>query len=343
MINDQLLAKYKEHNVDEKTFSYPATSEKFPGKVSFIINPQVVETEGHFPIASKFLTEDILKKYEEVFIKALDNIGISNSESDHNLEKRLYPYQPELSVRRAKIEAQFSVEDYDKFVENWDKVKQYIINDGTIIKAYDDIWNKNIAENGIDAITGHHGILYGCFNMYDVRMIPAPEYVENQYGDYHMETFRISPGIYNELIDKGVFKDEKYPEDINDFVIEKPGHSGICSHRDKETGEYVNDTIDTVLYEHILTIIEGSDGTQIVHNAKYVDNLDEGSEEAGSIYKGTVYDPEEAKEIINIMHEFKENNIHLGMVSPTEEDKKAVRDFLDKTLDKETESDRECI
>lgn len=327
MTNEQLLTKYKEHKVDEKTFGYPTALEN--GKVSFMINPQVVETEGHFPIASKFLTEDIFKKYEEVLIKALDNIGISNSESDHNLEKRLYPYQPELSVRRAKIEAQFSVEDYDKFVENWDKVKQYIINDGTIIKAYDEIWNKNIAENGIKAITNHLNIFYSCFNMYDVRFLNDPEYVENQYGDYHMETFRISPGIYNELIDKGVFKDKKYEEDINDFYKEKP-----VSIDNTEI-----DTTETEIHEQILTIIEGSDGTQIVNNTGYFDDLEAG-DYAGSIFKETVYDSEESKEIINIMHEFKENNIHLGMVSPTEEDKKAVRDFLDKTLDKEDEKER---
>ena len=335
MKNEQLLAKYKEHNIDEKTFSYPTASEN--GKVSFMINPQVVETEGHFPIASKFLTEDILKKYEEVLIKALDSIGISDSESDHKLEKRLYPYQPELSVRRAAIKAQFSVEDYDKFVENWDKVKQFIINDGTIIKAYDDIWNKNIAENGIKAITNHLNIFYSCFNMYDVRFLNDPEYVENQYGDYHIETFRISPGIYNELIDKGVFKDKKYEEDINDFYKEK-----VSSYYDEDTGEYVSHTTETEIHEQILTIIEGNDGTQIVNNTGYFDDLEAG-DYTGSIFKETVYDPEEAKEIINIMHELKENNIHLGMVSPTEEDKKAVRDFLDKTLDKETESDKEYI
>lgn len=327
MADEQLLAKYKEHKVDRNIFGYPFTENE---KVYFTINPQVLYTEGHFPVVTKYLTEDILKKYEEVFVKALDSIGISNIESEHKIEKRLYPYQPELSVRSARIKVQFSVEDYDKFVENWDKVKQYIINDGTIIKEYDDIWNKNIAENGIDAIvSNHYHILYGCFNMYNVRFLNDPEYVENQYGDYHMETFRISPGIYNELIDKGVFKDEKYSEDINDFYKEKP-----VSLDNTEI-----DYTERIIHEQILTIIEGNDGTQIVNKSKYCDNLGEGGEFEGCIFKGTVYDPEEAKEIINIMHELKENNIHLGMVSPTEEDKKAVRAFLDKILDKEEEKE----
>ena len=155
-----------------------------------------------------------------------------------------------------------------------------------------------------------------------------------------METFRISPGIYNELIDKGVFKDEKYPQDINDFYEEKP--VSLDNTEIDITGIDITerDITERVIHEQILTIIEGNDGTQIVNKSKYCDNLDEGGEFEGCIFKGTVYDPEEAKEIINIMHELKENKIHLGMVSPTEEDKKAVRDFLDKILDKEEEKER---
>ena len=275
--------------------------------------------EGHFPVQVGHLHRtNVPEECSDLVATALINAGIQNVES--------FPTKKALRhSETACAGIRMPIASLDAFNERRDEfeasVKDLMRNDETIVKGYDDVMNELMKRKPATALsTGSMRILSGSYPIYPVPRIPSAnaevsEYLEAQCGDYHIESFRIAPGIYNEMLESGAFGPDASLKPI-------PGNDCYISGYDDDGEHWWQER------EQVLIIVEGKDGSQWVDLSWYEENYD-GPEYDGCLWEGWHPSPENTKPLVDLMHHFKESGVNLGVNSPTAEDKELVRDTIE--------------